>query len=257
MSEFFPFAATTVGSTTRYTEQTGYADHEYFYMLSQYLHGEAFAVSVAQRLLQTPGIPANLFDGIERLHADECRHVELIANYMQRKGRQPHHVAPKIEASVGRSLAHDHPFLPLLMLNVVVESFGIGSINLLLRNTFDNEIKDILQEISQDEARHVRIAPNIKDWLGLDFNNAANWIIAGCAGMRESTCDLNLLSQYWGTEQVDDIYNDALTSPMVKRQARNVFAVLMRTVRRIPQLNSALGSCTALFAKPFSEVEVH
>lgn len=252
----YPFDKTTIGSTGLLRASDAYAEDEFFYMLSQYLHGEKFAVAVAERLLNDVDLPSILRSDIEQLHQDEKGHVAAISGYFIKHGRTPFPPSEKITASVQKSLGHEHSYLPLLILNIVVESFGIGSINLILRYAADDEIKSILKSIAEDEARHINIAQKIRDWRGLSFSNAADWLIASCAAMRESTCPISLVETHFGSEVSQRIYESALTSPVVKRQAINVYAVLMRTIRRIPHLSGALSDPALLMTTAFSESKV-
>src|SRR5713226_3490169 len=117
--------------------------------LSQFLHGEQGALVVCGQLVN--GIPE--LDASTQV-VDEGRHVEVFERYVK-KLHKIYPVDPLLKAVLDEILSTNLWELKLLGMQMIVEGLAIAAFNLMLKQTADATLGQLLDYVLQDEGRHV------------------------------------------------------------------------------------------------------
>jgi hypothetical protein len=124
------------------------------WMVSQFLHGEQGALVATARLVETvPDIEAKYYAANQV--ADEARHVEAYARYMNDKLGHGYEISAPLAALLTDIMTESRWDITYLGMQIMVEglalaAFGMG--NAIFR---DDCIKEITDYVMRDEARHV------------------------------------------------------------------------------------------------------
>ena len=128
--------------------------HFQTWMVSQFMHGEQGALVATARLVETvPDIDSKYYAANQV--ADEARHVEAYARYLNDKLQHRYEISGPLEALLVDIMSEKRWDITYLGMQIVVEglalaAFGLG--NVLFR---DPVIKQITDYVMRDEARHV------------------------------------------------------------------------------------------------------
>ncbi len=124
------------------------------WMVSQFMHGEQGALVATARLVETvPDIDSKYYAANQV--ADEARHVEAYAKYLNEKLKDTYPISQPLEALLVDIMTEKRWDITYLGMQIMVEglalaAFGLG--NILFR---DDVIKQITDYVMRDEARHV------------------------------------------------------------------------------------------------------
>jgi hypothetical protein len=124
------------------------------WMVSQFMHGEQGALVATARLVETvPNIDAKYYAANQV--ADEARHVEAYARYLDEKLGHAYPISKPLEALLTDIMSETRWDITYLGMQILVEglalaAFGFG--NAIFR---DDIIKQITELVMRDEARHV------------------------------------------------------------------------------------------------------
>src|SRR5262245_45398341 len=124
------------------------------WMVSQFMHGEQGALVATARLVETvPQLDAKYYAANQV--ADEARHVEAYARYLNTKLGHAYEISGPLESLLTDIMGEQRWDITYLGMQILVEglalaAFGMG--NAIFR---DDIIKQITDYVMRDEARHV------------------------------------------------------------------------------------------------------
>jgi hypothetical protein len=126
---------------------------EYNYLLSQLLHGE-------QAALQLCGQLTNLCEAIDEKSyvasqvADEARHVEAFAKFIQRKMGTIYPIGGTLKILLDTLLEAPTAQLKMLGMQVLFEGTAMGIMDIMRQESRNPLLAEMLRRVSHDEARH-------------------------------------------------------------------------------------------------------
>jgi len=124
------------------------------WMVSQFLHGEQGALVTTARLVETvPDMDAKVYAASQV--ADEARHVEAYARYIDEKLRTSYPINPGLRALLRELLGESRWDVVYLGMQVVVEGLALAATRLASSGFGDPIITSITRMIARDEARHI------------------------------------------------------------------------------------------------------
>ncbi|HXM88795.1 MAG TPA: ferritin-like domain-containing protein, partial [Candidatus Acidoferrum sp.] len=121
--------------------------------LSQFLHGEQGALMVCGQLVDAvPDLDAKMNAAAQVF--DEARHVEGFRKYITKLDRI-YPIDPTLERLLTTVMEHDRWEPKYVGMQVVAEGLAIAAFRFMQRETKDELLKELLEYIMKDEARHV------------------------------------------------------------------------------------------------------
>lgn len=214
-----------------------FAQSDLLYLISQYLHGERYAVAVAEWLQNDPRLTPELREAADQFLAEERKHVALLDDSFRRLGLQPYGCHPKVKKIYDRLLSEGSLELALAALSCLVEPFGLGSIIGVRSSLTDVKLSQTLDAILEDEGKHLKLGP---DWLNLmkfDFGMGSHlaWAQELFDALTESTKAEIVFAEYWPRYWEKNLWMErALHSKVHSRQSVRVLAAIFKQLNRIP-----------------------
>jgi len=127
--------------------------HNSAYLLSQFLHGEQGALMVAaQQVHAVPDYEAKLYAATQTM--DEARHVEVFSRYI-RKLAQIYPISPMLKTVIDSTLQADHWVKVCIGMQMIIEGLALGAFHNMRRSTNDPLLRQLVEYVLRDEARHV------------------------------------------------------------------------------------------------------
>ncbi|MFJ3476376.1 MULTISPECIES: diiron oxygenase [Streptomyces] len=124
------------------------------WMCSQFLHGEQGALVTTARLVETvPDMDAKTYAASQV--ADEARHVEAFARYVDEKLGDSYPINPGLKTLLHDLLSESRWDIVYLGMQVVVEGLAITALRLASSGFGDPIIRQITKMVASDEARHI------------------------------------------------------------------------------------------------------
>lgn len=135
------------------SQQEALRAHIAGYQLSQFLHGEQGALMTAAALTHAvPDYEGKLYCATQTM--DEARHVEVFDRYI-RKIAMIYPVGKWLKELIDKTLTADHWVKTAIGMNMVVEGLALGAFHNMRAATSCELLKQLLQYVLRDEARHV------------------------------------------------------------------------------------------------------
>jgi len=124
------------------------------WMLSQFLHGEQGALFAAAQVTEA----VQFFDG--KLYGstqvmDEGRHVEVFHRYLVDKLGKLYQINDNLFVIIDALMSDSRWDMKFLGMQIMVEGLALGAFGTLYRLTREPLLKQLLEKVIQDEARHV------------------------------------------------------------------------------------------------------
>lgn len=125
------------------------------WLTSQFLHGEQGALLATSRLVETtPHLADKYFAAVQV--ADEARHVEAYAGYLERLGTaHGYPVNPQLRTLLTQIVSESRWDIVFLGMQVIIEGIALALFRLGHVSSFDPVIRQITRLVAKDEARHV------------------------------------------------------------------------------------------------------
>ncbi len=124
------------------------------WMVSQFMHGEQGALVATGRLIETvPDIDAKFYAANQA--ADEARHVEAYAHYLNHKLRHSYPISKPLQALLTDIMTEKRWDITYLGMQIMVEGLALAAFSLGNVMFKDPIIKQITDYVMRDEARHV------------------------------------------------------------------------------------------------------
>ena len=122
--------------------------------LCQFLHGEQGALLVASQLCScAPTYNAKLYASSQTF--DEARHVEVFNRYIQERYARHVPVGPDLKLLLDSILSDPRWDLKFIGMQVLIEGLALAAFQTAKENTQDPLLKELLEYVIRDEARHV------------------------------------------------------------------------------------------------------
>ena len=125
------------------------------WMLSQFLHGEQGALLASAQVTEcVSSLDRKLFAASQVM--DEARHVEVFARYLDDKlgGVMP--IDDNLFVIIDALMTDSRWDMKILGMQIMVEGLALGAFGTLYRATREPLLRDLLQRVMRDEARHVQ-----------------------------------------------------------------------------------------------------
>ncbi|MFF2775697.1 ferritin-like domain-containing protein [Streptomyces sp. NPDC058052] len=141
------------------------------WMCSQFLHGEQGALVTTARLVETvPDLDAKTYAASQV--ADEARHVEAFAKYVDEKLGVVYPINPGLKTLLQDLLSESRWDIVYLGMQVVVEGLAITALRLASSSFGDPIIRQITRMVAQDEARHIAFGVSALNGMYADATSA-------------------------------------------------------------------------------------
>jgi hypothetical protein len=174
--------------------------HSLAWTLSQFLHGEQGALLVSSQLVSC----APTYDG--KLYAasqtfDEARHVEVFSRYLRDKIRITYPVNVHLKALLDKILTDERWDLKFIGMQLIIESLALAAFNVQRAIAADVLLRDIIDLVVRDEARHVAFGVNymeqhIKTLSADEVEERARFAFEACRVMRERIVPTDVYVHY-------------------------------------------------------------
>jgi len=124
------------------------------WMVSQFMHGEQGALVATARLVETvPDIESKFYAANQV--ADEARHVEAYAKYLNEKLQHHYPISKPLESLLVDIMSEKRWDITFLGMQILVEGLALAAFGLGNAMFQDPIIKQITDYVMRDEARHV------------------------------------------------------------------------------------------------------
>ncbi len=122
--------------------------------LSQFLHGEQGALVCSAQLVETlPWVDGKLFAAAQV--ADEARHLEVFARYLDSKLGGHYPVNPHLAALLDDVVSDSRWDVTYLGMQIMIEGLALAGFGLIRQITTEPLLAELLRRVMADEARHV------------------------------------------------------------------------------------------------------
>jgi hypothetical protein len=169
--------------------QNEFAWHSHSWTVSQFLHGEQGALLVASQLVScAPTYDAKLYASSQTF--DEARHVEVFGKYLREHVKIVYPVNRHLKALLDKILTDERWDLKFIGMQLIIESLALAAFNVQRAMAADPLLRDILDLVVRDEARHVAFGVNymeqfVKNLPQAQIEDRAQFAFDACRVMRE------------------------------------------------------------------------
>ncbi|MDD9945653.1 MAG: ferritin-like domain-containing protein [Myxococcales bacterium] len=180
--------------------------HSYAWTLAQFMHGEQGALLVASQLVScAPTYEAKLYAGSQTF--DEARHVEVFARYLRDKVGIVYPVNRHMKALLDKILTDPRWDLKFIGMQLIIESLALAAFNVQKVVSADELLRDILELVIRDEARHVAFGVTyleqfVKTLSEQERNDRAIFALEACKVMRERIVPTDVY-EHFGMDPVE------------------------------------------------------
>jgi hypothetical protein len=159
MTEMGPnsFIATDPSSPVRHWGQKEWEEfsvQSLTWRMSQFLHGEQGALLCTAKIVETvPWIDAKYYAATQVM--DEARHVEVFAQYLDRKIGDTYPISPHLKLLLDDIINDSRWDMTYLGMQIMVEGLALAAFGFMYQLTGEPLLKQLLKYVMSDEARHV------------------------------------------------------------------------------------------------------
>jgi hypothetical protein len=186
-------------------ERVDFAWHQYAWMMSQFMHGEQGALLVASQLVScAPTFDAKMYAASQTF--DEARHVEVFRRYLRERVGITYPINKNLKVLLDKILADPRWDLKFVGMQLIIESLALAAFQTQKMLSRDPVMKQILDLVMQDEARHVAFGVTymeqfVKDLPSDEIEARARFAYEACVVMRERIVGTDVLEQFgWDVE---------------------------------------------------------
>lgn len=182
------------------TERVDFWRHSQAWTLSQFLHGEQGALLVASQLVScAPTYDAKLYASSQTF--DEARHVEVFGKYLREKLGITFPVNRHLKALLDKILTDPRWDLKFIGMQLIIESLALAAFNVQREYAADPLLRDILDLVMRDEARHVAFGVGymeqfVKALPQDEIEDRALFAFEACRVMRERIVPTDVYEHY-------------------------------------------------------------
>ena len=171
-------------------------------LMSQFLHGEQGALLVASQLAScAPTYNAKLYAASQTF--DEARHVEVFNRYLQEKIGIHYPINPSLKLLLDKILTDERWDLKFIGMQIIIEGLALAAFQMLKAITKDPLLKQLLNYVVRDEARHVTFGINyleeyIKTLSQEEIEERAQFAYEACVISRERLINTKAEQRFLG-----------------------------------------------------------
>lgn len=216
-------------------EKTVFLKHIDAWSYSQFLHGEQGALLVASQLAScAPTYNAKLYAASQAF--DEARHVETFNKYVQTKLGMMYPINWALKGILDKILTDPRWDLKFIGMQIVIEGLALSAFTVTRDVVPDGLLKDILQLVIRDEARHVAFGIHyleefVKSLTEEEREERAIFAYEACAISRERLIPTDVFEHYgWDVEEARKAY---LSGPIMAEFRNLLFQRVIPNLRRI------------------------
>lgn len=241
-NENFPFAGYVPYESMSNDRKIEFHDHAQSWFLSQFLHGEQGALLVASQLVScAPTYNAKLYASSQAF--DEARHVEVFNKFIQTKLGMMYPVNDSLKALLDKILTDPRWDLKFIGMQIIIEGLALAAFNVAKMGTDDKVLRQVLEYVIRDEARHVTYGVNyledhVKNLSQEEIEDRAEFALEACIVMKERMIPLDVHEHFgWDTKETREIS----LGGKARQEFRNlVFARVVPNLKRIGLLTEKI-----------------
>ncbi|MBB6520533.1 ferritin-like domain-containing protein [Pseudoteredinibacter isoporae] len=220
-----------------------FLDHCDAWRLAQFLHGEQGALLVASQLVScAPTFNAKLYAGSQTF--DEARHVEVFNKFIQEKLGVMYPVNYALKGILDKILTDERWDLKFIGMQVVIEGLALAAFTSMHdRLPEGGLLKDILNYVIRDEARHVAFGIHyleefVKSLSDEEREERAQFAYEACVVSRERLIPTDVF-EYYGWD-VEDARQAFLAGEGNTNFRNHLFQRVIPNLRRIGLLTDKI-----------------
>ncbi|KAF0804985.1 hypothetical protein A6D6_02617 [Alcanivorax xiamenensis] len=223
-------------------EKLRFGWHNLAWMLAQFVHGEQGALLVASQLAScAPTYDAKLYAASQTF--DEARHVEVFTRYLQEKIGIFYPVNKHLKSLLDKILSDPRWDLKFIGMQIIIEGLALAAFNTLKLTAQDPLLRQIIQLVVRDEARHVTFGVNyLEDFVQTlteqEKEERAHFAYEACVVMRERLIAVEVFEEFgWDVEQARE---KALASALMAQFRNLLFTRIIPNLKRIGLLTESV-----------------
>jgi hypothetical protein len=221
------------------------------WMVSQFMHGEQGALVATARLVETvPDIDSKFYAANQV--ADEARHVEVYARYLNEKLRHSYEISKPLESLLVDIMGEKRWDITYLGMQIMVEGLALAAFSFGNVLFHDPIIKQITDYVMRDEARHVAfgvlsLQGMFDDMTSAELADREEFVMEAATLMR----DRFLLQEVWERMGIDVAEGTAYANenPLMMAFRQTLFSKI------VPNLNK-LGLLTDRVSAHFDDLGI-
>lgn len=223
-------------------ERKRFAWHNLAWMLAQFMHGEQGALLVASQLAScAPTYDAKLYAASQTF--DEARHVEVFTKYLQEKIGILYPVNKHLKSLLDKILTDPRWDLKFIGMQIIIEGLALAAFNTLKLTAQDKLLRDIIELVIRDEARHVTFGVNyLEDFVQTlseeEKEERAHFAYEACVVMRERLIGTEVFATFgWDVAAARE---KALESQLMSQFRNLLFTRIIPNLKRIGLLTDSV-----------------
>ena len=212
-----------------------YQKHSQAWVISQFLHGEQGALLVASQLAScAPTFNAKLYAASQTF--DEARHVEVFNRFIQTKVGMSYPISSSLKSILDKILTDPRWDLKFIGMQIIIEGLALAAFNTIKQSTQDPVLKQLIELVIRDEARHVTFGVNyladfIQTLTDQEKAERAEFAYEACVISRERLMQIEVW-QHWGFN-VDEVKAIILKGGVLSQFQNNLFSRVLPNLKRI------------------------
>jgi hypothetical protein len=187
-------------------ERNRFGWHSMVWTTSQFLHGEQGALLVASQLVScAPTSDGKLYASSQTF--DEARHVEVFSRYLTERVGFMYPVNRHLKMLLDKILTDPRWDLKFIGMQLIIESLALAAFNVQKATTADPVLRDLLDLVIRDEARHVAFGVSymeefVQTLSPQEKEDRALFAFEACRVMRERIVPTDVFEHYgWDAEE--------------------------------------------------------
>ena len=187
-------------------EQVAFGWHMKVWAISQFLHGEQGALLVASQLVScAPTHDGKLYAAAQTF--EEARHVEVFSRYLTQQAGFMYPVNRHLKALLDKILTDPRWDLKFIGMQLIIESLALAAFNVQKVTTADPILRDLLELVLRDEARHVAFGVSymeqfVRTLSTREIEERAFFAFEACRVMRERIVPTDVYEHFgWDAEE--------------------------------------------------------
>ena len=210
--------------------------------LSQIVHGEQGALLVASQLVScAPTYNAKLYAASQTF--DEARHVESFNRYVQSRMELMYPIGNALKSILDKILTDPRWDLKFIGMQLIIEGLALAAFRTSRDLTPDPVLKDMLDLIIRDEARHVTFGINyLEEFVTTlsekEIEERAQFAYEACYLSKERLVSVEVYEHFgWN---VEDARQFQLSSEIMQTFQKLLFQRVMPNLKRIGLLTDSI-----------------
>lgn len=239
---FNPFVGYEPFEKMSHEQKLEFSWHNQSWALSQFLHGEQGALLVASQLVScAPTFDAKLYASSQTF--DEARHVEVFHKYLRDKVQFMYPVNKHLKALLDKVLTDPRWDLKFIGMQIIIEGLALAAFNTMKLVSKDDVLKDIVELVTRDEARHVTFGVHyleeyVKGLTQEEKEERAQFAYEACIVMRERLVAVDVFAQFgWN---IEDARARVMSSAIMEQFRNLLFTRVIPNLRRIGLLTDKI-----------------